>query len=50
MSKANPVCTECGGALVPSQYGGYLHADDGNDTHTPRLDTGAHPDTMIGRP
>ena len=29
------ICDDCGGALEPSAYGGYIHADDSNDDHTP---------------
>ena len=30
-------CTECGHALEPSAYGGYIHTDDADDTHQPRV-------------
>lgn len=39
-------CVTCKGALEPSQYGGYLHADDANDSHTPAL-FATHPKTGL---
>lgn len=30
-----PVCASCGGLLVPSAYGGWIHDDDADDDHTP---------------
>lgn len=30
-------CSICEGALEPSSYGGFVHADDGDDGHTPSI-------------
>lgn len=38
--RADPIsCDVCGGDLEPSEYGGYMHADDENDDHDPVVPT-----------
>jgi hypothetical protein len=41
-------CVRCRGLLLPSTYGGFMHAYDRDDTHTPVAPRGA--ENPIGPP
>lgn len=39
--RAAHYCQRCEGLLLPSQYGGYIHAYDSDDSHTPVVKGGS---------